>query len=313
MLDSNNSLYPLTPRLIMQPHLYTINATNTQELLTNPSSEYINALEQGQVVYLPQFAFQLFPQEQNFLTDKILKPKQKNISYNFITNDLAGYAVNSAYDINLLHQFMHRYAEFAQQLIIALFPQYAQNIDWGRTSYRPAEIKGRKSSPRQDDTRVHVDAFPSTPVHDKRILRVFCNINPKDPRVWEFGESFKDVMARFYNSIPPYSYFKARLLKLFKATKSLRSPYDHFMLHLHDQMKLHPTYQSTVTKQRFDFPSCSTWVVFTDIVSHAALSGQFLLEQTFYLPVAAMSDQARSPLKQFESRDYVNNCYKVRI
>ena len=37
-----------------------------------------------------------------------------------------------------------------------------------------------------------------------------------------------------------------------------------------------------------DFPAGSTWIAFTDCVSHAAMAGQFRLEQTFLLPVDAM-------------------------
>jgi hypothetical protein len=33
---------------------------------------------------------------------------------------------------------------------------------------------------------------------------------------------------------------------------------------------------------------------------HAALAGQFLLEQTFYLPVAAMQDERMAPLRILE-------------
>ena len=65
-------------------------------------------------------------------------------------------------------------------------------------------------------------------------------------------------------------------------------------------MKLDENYQQTVTKQRVDFPADSTWLVFTDHVSHAALGGQFLLEQTFYLPVDAMANPELSPLKLWE-------------
>lgn len=67
------------------------------------------------------------------------------------------------------------------------------------------------------------------------------------------------------------------------------------MLALHDQMKLHDTYQANLKKTRFDFPAYSTWVVFTDQVSHAALGRQYLLEQTFYLPVSGMQNPNTSP------------------
>ena len=41
-------------------------------------------------------------------------------------------------------------------------------------------------------------------------------------------------------------------------------------------------------------------MAFTDQVSHAAMAGQYQLEQTFYLPVAAMIDESRSPLRILE-------------
>jgi hypothetical protein len=116
-----------------------------------------------------------------------------------------------------------------------------------------------------------------------------------EPRVWHVGEPFFDVLTKFSADIPAYNAIKAKLLKLIKATKTLRSPYDHYMLHLHDRMKLDDHYQQTLPKHRIDFPAQSSWVVFTDHVSHAALSGQFLLEQTFYLPVNGMLNAELSP------------------
>jgi 3-deoxy-D-manno-oct-2-ulosonic acid (Kdo) hydroxylase len=47
----------------------------------------------------------------------------------------------------------------------------------------------------------------------------------------------------------------------------------------------------------FEFPGASTWLTFTDAVPHAAMAGQYQLEQTFLLPVDAMVDRDRSPLE----------------
>ena len=49
-----------------------------------------------------------------------------------------------------------------------------------------------------------------------------------------------------------------------------------------------------------EFPPGSTWVAFTDQVSHAAMAGQYQLEQTFLVPLAAMLDEQRSPLRILE-------------
>nr|MDQ2993708.1 Kdo hydroxylase family protein [Pseudomonadota bacterium] len=45
----------------------------------------------------------------------------------------------------------------------------------------------------------------------------------------------------------------------------------------------------------------STWLVYSDQASHAAMSGQFMLEQTFYLPVTAMLHEQRAPLRVLEN------------
>ena len=47
-----------------------------------------------------------------------------------------------------------------------------------RTSFRPGAIETRALSPRKDDKRLHVDAFPSSPVQGRRIFRVFTNAHP---------------------------------------------------------------------------------------------------------------------------------------
>lgn len=285
----------------MKNQLYTIEAQDLPSITENTKHQAMASLESGKVVYFPAYFFALGTEEQHLLSEKILDPKHKNISYDYRRQHLAGLIHSSSIHPSVMQQCMHRFAEFSKQLIDSVLPQYSNAMQWGRTSYRPAEIKGRKTSKRKDDTRLHVDSFSATPVNGLRIFRVFCNINPHgEPRVWHIGEPFSQVLATFAPRIPPHSKTRAKVLKLIKATKTLRSPYDHYMLHLHDSMKLDDHYQQKLTKHRIDFPPHSTWLVFTDHVSHAALSGQFLLEQTFYLPVTAMDNPALSPLKQWE-------------
>jgi hypothetical protein len=72
------------------------------------------------------------------------------------------------------------------------------------------------------------------------------------------------------------------------------------MLQLHDAMKADWEYQKACPQTEFKFLPGSTWVVCTDQVSHAALSGRFMLEQTMTLPVEAMKLPERSPLRVLE-------------
>jgi hypothetical protein len=84
-------------------------------------------------------------------------------------------------------------------------------------------------------------------------------------------------------------------------TKSYRTLYDHYMLRLHDDMKADAEYQDTVPSMRVELAAGATWMCFTDQVSHAALSGQHVLEQTFYGDVEHMAKPERSPLRVLES------------
>jgi 3-deoxy-D-manno-oct-2-ulosonic acid (Kdo) hydroxylase len=138
-------------------------------------------------------------------------------------------------------------------------------------------------------------------VRGQRILRVFANVNPEGrPRSWRIGEDFEAVGRRFAPRLRMPVPASALLLRAFGITKSRRSAYDAMMLQLHDLMKADSEYQKAAPQTAFDFPAGSTWMAFTDQVSHAAMSGQYQLEQTFLLPVEAMRSPEQSPLRILE-------------
>lgn len=255
------------------------------------------ALESGQVIFLPQLAFQLSDDERHLASPNFTDPKRKNVNYNPITGELRG-TLCQGNARSRMSQMLNRYATHADYLIRYLLPQYSPHVIAGRTSLRPVEAQGRRTSPKKDDTRLHVDAFPATPTGKQRILRVFSNINPEGKeRVWHIGEPFVDVAKHFFPQIKGPIFGAHNLLHRLRVTKTKRSAYDHYMLNIHDKMKLDHHYQNSCDKLRFNFPPGSTWVVFTDSVSHAVLSGQHLLEQTFYLPYDKMQNPSVSPQK----------------
>jgi hypothetical protein len=196
---------------------------------------------------------------------------------------------------------IRRFALCARGLIASLFPAYAPTVVVARTSFRSVEAADRDTSWRKDDRLLHVDAFPSRPSRDTRILRVFNNVNPHgEPRVWRVGEPFEDLAARFLPGIRPPLPGTARMLAAFGVTKGVRSPYDHIMLQLHDRMKADTAYQRNAPSSEVAFPPGSTWVCLSDQVSHAVLRGRYMLEQTLHLPVTAMYAPSRAPLRLLE-------------
>lgn len=259
----------------------------------------LHSLEQGNVLFFPQLSFSLEKDESQFLSPAIAA-KSKNVSLDCSRGILKGSSADEAKQ-HLLQSMMQRFATSTVALLHNLLPHYTAGLVQGRTSFRPVEIAQRAASWRKDDTRLHVDSFPSSPVQGKRILRVFSNVNPQGKsRSWRLGEPFENVARRYLPALSHPVWGSSRLLKLTRITKSRRSAYDHFMLQLHDHMKADMDYQSQVDQVAFDFPAGSTWMTFTDQASHAAMTGQHAFEQTFYLPVACMQNQSLSPLRVLE-------------
>lgn len=256
------------------------------------------ALESGGLVVLPDCAFELEAGERRFLDPRWLDGSRKNIG---LDGDRVRGTTARDDDARALSAMIARFARSAATLVERMLPAYAGHLRGARTSFRPAAAAGRAQSPRHDDTRLHVDAFPSRPNRGERILRVFCNVNPSgEDRVWQVGEPFADMAVRFLPAIRPQAPGKAALLSALKVTKGLRSEYDHVMLLLHDRAKLDLDYQRDAPRREIRFAPGTTWLCFSDQIMHAAISGQHMMEQTLHLPLDAMTHPSRSPLATLE-------------
>lgn len=264
--------------------------------------EALEALENGKIILLPDLDFKLLPEEKCFLSPTFSEAKSKNISFNVRNNRLRGTQCKGEQQLPL-KAMMQRFAVSAKSLMDKLYPSYAHNLQFGRTSFRPVEIFGRTpKSYRKDDTRLHVDAFPTTPTQGKRIIRVFTNINPNgNERLWRAGESFEEVARRFLPTVKKPWFGRSAILRALKITRSYCTEYDYTMLQIHNNMKADLVYQKTAKQCELRFKAGSSWIVQTDQVSHAALKGQYVLEQTFYLPVLAMANPQLSPLRTLEN------------
>jgi hypothetical protein len=259
----------------------------------------VDALEDGLVIYFPRLPFTFEEQERCLLSPGVADGKAKNVSLDPVTGSVKGAAGDA--DRAALQAMLERFASQATQLVSELFPAYVSGLERARTSYRPVEIMGRSYSPLKDDKLLHVDAFPSTPTHGRRILRLFTNVAPAgQARIWRVGEPFQDFARKFLPSLPRPNPLSAWFFAAVGATKSRRSPYDQLMLGLHDGAKRDAAYQRGAPQVEIGFPPGTTWLCYTDQVLHAALAGQFALEQTFHIELASMVDAGRSPLRVLE-------------
>jgi hypothetical protein len=262
-------------------------------------AEAADKLERGFVLFLSDLAFPIEAAEADVFSAAILS-SSKNASYDPASGRVAGTTLSGS-DLERLRKLMERFSQASSDVAHRLFPAYESRLRLARASFRPAEIAGRPTSWRKDDTRLHIDSFPSSPVQGQRILRLFTNVNPSGrPRSWRIGGEFEAVARRFLTRLSMPVPGMGTILEALRITKSRRTPYDAMMLQLHDCMKRDGEFQEHSEQETVEFPAGSTWVAFTDQVSHAATAGQYQLEQTFLLPVSAMANDARSPLRILE-------------
>lgn len=268
-------------------------------------------LESSNILYFPRTPFSFPDEDLNFL----LASKQtgsgyhKNIAYRPAEDRITGLDESAGADVERLRGILRGYSQRAEQFLAALLPPYAGKWRLDFASYRPLEERGRPARLRARNDLPHVDAFPTRPTNGDRILRLFTNINPRQNRVWMTTQSFEVVGPRFAQKLGlprarGASFFGHALQKL-AATLHLpgarRSPYDEFMHRCHNAMKEDSEFQQNCPKQRWEFPPHSTWMVFTDSVSHAVLEGQYALEQTFIVSRKAMVCPEKSPLGILEA------------
>ena len=277
----------------MQDRIVELDARDWHAPGSDP--QWIAAVENGKVLYFPKLAFDLSREERALLRPDLLAPGVRNISWD-TQRGLKGVAGDEAVQAAVT-QLVSRFASHSTALVHGLFPAYAANLRAAPASLRPMSVSNRQQSVRADDRRLHVDAFPSRPNRGERILRVFSNVNPHgEARVWRVGEPFEDVARQFVPRARPYSAWQAKAIHALHVTKSLRSEYDHLMLQIHDRMKADDEYQRSSPQVTMYFPTGSAWVCFSDQTVHAALSGQYMLEQTFHLPAAKQYNPEMSPL-----------------
>ena len=260
-------------------------------------AQAVSALEKGAVLFFPKLAFQLSDAEKPFLDASVSDGKAKNISLDHTSGKMQASSLTGD-KAAALATMIERFGSQAARLVNDLLPY--RNVERARTSFRPVQVKGRNYSKINDDRLLHIDAFPSRPMRGRRILRFFANVAPASSRRWNVGEPFEDFARTFLPKVRPHLPGKSWAYDKLGVTRGRRSLYDELMLSLHDAGKLDSGFQTNSPHQEIEFPPGSCWLVYTDQVLHAALGGEFALEQTFHLDVAELVQPERAPIRVLE-------------
>jgi 3-deoxy-D-manno-oct-2-ulosonic acid (Kdo) hydroxylase len=261
-------------------------------------------LERGEVIHFPAAPFPL-PEgiDHALLLDLRVAPFSKNISYDPATGRAHGFLQTSPVQAEAVRGIFARFSRDVTAWLSRALPRYAATWKPDRGSYRPEEEATRRLRQTARNDLIHVDAFPNRPTQGYRILRVFANINPSEPRVWVTSEPFARLLERYGAAagLPGTHHagwlkdFGKNLLRALRPGRERYSIYDRFMLRFHDYLKTNDQFQERTPKRRWEFGPGAVWLAMTDACSHSVLRGRFALEHSYFIAPEALALPDDSP------------------
>jgi 3-deoxy-D-manno-octulosonic acid hydroxylase-like protein len=272
--------------------------------------EICRDLECGHIVFLLRSPIEVPAEDRELLLGRKQSSSayHKNIAYRPSEDRVTGLDRGEEQEAEKLRAVLADYSQRSVEFLKTFLSPYAGKWKLEFASFRPIEEKGRTARLHARNDLLHFDSFPTRPTNGARILRFFTNINPAQNRVWltsQTFEAFGPLMAKaggltssLHNPLRQGMQSLARALHLPGLN---RPPYDDLMHRCHNAMKEDANFQENTPRNRWEFPPDSAWMVFTDCVSHAVLSGQYALEQTLLVPPSALVEPQRSPLRILES------------
>jgi hypothetical protein len=276
---------------------------------TSPPSGTSGALEErlerGEVIYFTVCPFPL-PEgaDREFLLQQELASRaHKNISFNPRTEKVGGALRKSRFEAERLQQLLALFSRQVTDWLSQVLPRYAPGWHLDQVSFRSVEEATRQLRLTARNDLLHVDAFPSRPTNGHRILRVFANVNPSEPRIWVTSDTFGKLFERYGREVglPArggpglFHQIQGRVLRLFRPGKPPRSPYDSFMLRFHNFLKANTEFQEKGSKRFWSFAPGSAWMVLTDVCTHAALRGRYALEHSYFIAPEVLALPEESP------------------
>ncbi len=282
-----------------------------------PSEAIGAALESNRIVRFARCPFPL-PDEMQLRHLRMELPRRlrlKNVSYHPSGRQLRGLDADA--DLHArTRELLQGHLDAVTGFLRRVMPHLSTDWTVGKCSFRPIQERGRNLSPHASNELVHIDAGAYGATHGDRILRFFVNINDHEDRVWATKGSLEEVLARHGRDagllddsgrlrlrIDPsladraFSFAVRGLVGLNGSARALdSSPYDRAMRQLHNYMKDSETFKSDMRGyEEIRFPPGSAWMVFTDGLSHASLSGQHALVTTLIIRRAALRQPQFAP------------------
>jgi hypothetical protein len=282
-----------------------IESYDAERLANYPPGEMERLIEAGNIIHFPECPIEL-PSAEELTQLREQLPRQlklKNVSYHPEADAVRGLDPNSPV-ADLVRSSLINHRKRVSEFLRAQLPDLFRHALIGTCSFRPMEEKGRDLKAHASNELIHIDAGAYGATNGDRILRFFVNYNTMEDRVWATRGAFPKLIDQYRTEAGlaninadnltkgPIDHLRTGVLKSIDklgvpVSRALdSSPYDRAMRKFHNFMKDTPSFQTDpIGRMEMRFKPMSAWMVLTDMVSHACLSGQHCLNYTALLPL----------------------------
>ena len=307
--------------LVIMARMLTTRGTRLASEVLTTIDEYSDArwccqqLESGQILYLPRSPVYLSDEDRHYLVSLRQDDSRlhKNISYRPAEGMLRGFASSDTAETDRMRGILRAYSDGTTRLLTGCSRRMRAN---GR-SISPASGRSKSRGATCRCTSATI-CCTSTPFPaGRRAALGFCAASRTSIRLSRACGSRPmrfPVLAATLRPRLRIGAVRRSAIGGASVVGSARprgeanagaegaeySPYDRFMLRFHDYLKENEKFQQGPHKVQLEFAPGSTWIVFTDSVPHAVLSGRFALEQTYLVNEGAMTCSQCFPLRILE-------------
>lgn len=271
---------------------------------TDAGAHLSSRLEAGEIISFPEPSSQLLPDaDREFLIGQRVSSAARHIIFDPATATVHHSANSEIESTARLGQVFERFSSQATAWLAGLLPNYAPAWQVSSLSLRTEEEATRRLRFGQREDLLHLDPFPEGASRGRRLLRLFLNLNPTEPRVWATSDKLDRLLERFggdtgFPALEDRSWawqLRQGVSRLLDARQRGRSTGDEFLLRLQDYLKANDRFQERGPKRFWHFAPGSAWLVMTDGLSHAVLRGRHALEMSIYVDAATLACPELAP------------------
>jgi hypothetical protein len=267
-------------------------------------------LERGEIVYFASCPFALpTGSDLQFLLDqRVGGSSARHIVFEPLSTEVHHSACTDRAGLARLADILAAHRRQATAWLSPILPSYAPAWQMGSITLRPEEEATRRLRFSQREDLLHLDPFPDGASRGRRLLRLFANLNPSEPRVWATSDGLARLLERFGDDIgKPFQehsswawQVRQGVLGFLDSRQRGRSASDDFLLRLEAYLKANDRFQERGPKRFWQFAPGSAWLVMTDGLSHAVLRGRHALEMSIFIDPATLACPELAPAQVIE-------------